>query len=234
MKDLHLAEEDVLALVHRRPVSQEAEEHSIRCSECAQRVAGQKEVWRAMATGLPAPDPEKMWEEIEPHLNAQVPLRRPVTRQPWALAAVLLLSLGIGASWQLYSLGSRIAALEQANIELALEHSSAAWRLAAVAGLSKNPGDQGAIEALLSLLESDPDQHVRLSALEALRDPLEAGAISTGVLVEILASEPSPLVQTDLIVSILQAGGPGMLQAIRDTLPRDSIHPFVAAQLFEI
>ncbi|MBT8397727.1 MAG: hypothetical protein HKO65_05800 [Gemmatimonadetes bacterium] len=233
MRDAHLTEADTLALVRGEPVSADSLGHLDRCSDCAKRVREQQEVWNTLGSLDPGPRSEALWDGIEAHLTPHAAKRRPVIRLPWAMAAALVLSLGLGASWQLFSLRARIASLEQANSELALGHNSASMRLTALADLPESPREQATIDVLLSLLRADPDEHVRLLALEALQGPLESGTVTPRALVEILAMEKSPLVQTDLIVSILGAGGPGMLPAIRNVLPQDSIHPFVSSQLIE-
>jgi hypothetical protein len=126
-----------------------------------------------------------------------------------------------------------MASLEAANAELALGHRSASVRLAAISDLTGEVSDARTDQTLLQILSSDPNEHVRLFALEALRGSLESGALSPEALVDLLATETSPLVQTDLIVWIIRIGGPGMLPAVREALPPASTHPFVASQLTE-
>ena len=233
MNDAHLTETDTLALVRGEPVSSKALEHRERCPDCAARVTEQTELWNTLGSVAPSPRSETMWDIVETRLTPPLAGRRRVKTLPWAFAAALVLSLGLASWWQISSLRARITHLESSNTGLALGHGSASVRVAAIADLAVEIRDEGTDRSLLQLLRTDPNEHVRLLALEALGGALDSGAVSAEELVGFLTTEPSPLVQSDLIVWILRIGGAEMLPAIREALPPTAVHPFVAGQITE-
>lgn len=234
MNDGHLTEAQTLALVRGESAAEDAVAHHARCAECAERVAQQLEVWRALGQAAPAPDSRKMWAGIESNLVPKGTHRPRPPVLPWAMAALLVLGLGVASWWQVASLRGRILDLEAANLELALNHPSAPIRLAAVAGLSGGTQYEGSYQSLLQILRADPNEHVRLLALDALRPPLQSGELSAEALLGLLSTETSPLVQTDLIFWILEEGGSELKPAIRSALRTSPLHPFVASQLSEM
>jgi HEAT repeat protein len=105
--------------------------------------------------------------------------------------------------------------------------------MAAIGAIEPLLDQPSAQTALVDLLRSDPNEHVRLFALDALRELFESHALPVDLLVAALATETSPLVQTDLIVLIRRAERADPTD-LRDVMDGARLHPFVLAQLSSI
>lgn len=194
--------------------------HLAACSDCAADEAA----WRALGAltvGEPAPG-------LRARLGAALaapPARAavwPRWRLPLAAAAsVLLVALGLAAGWwwrgaslpaapaapdtsaQIASLRREVETTQRAVLSL-LRQSSPSTRLQGVVDSTNVPSDDGAVrQALLEVLENDPNPNVRLAAIDALARP---GADASGALVEAFHYQSSPLVQIALMDHLAGSG----------------------------
>ena len=208
--------------------------HLESCSECAERWGLLREVREGLGHDATPRDAEVLWRGIEAEIGVKStssPSRR------WAWAALWVVGLGLGSLWWTqagrptedpgFASGRGETPLVALN---RLASPEASVRMAAVGALEPLLDRASVRDALLDLLRSDPDEHVRLFALDALGPAFAANQVPLEVLLGVLATERSPLIQTDLIVLIRRLSGqePTDLQNLFDGAP---LHPFVVAQL---
>lgn len=133
----------------------------------------------------------------------------------WAVAASVSLIVGISMGWwagrQTYSEASSIAELNNKIMELQqavsltqFGNQSASQRLAAIqASITMQEPDDRVINSLLTTLQSDPSDNVRVAAAEALAAYGDKPQVSMG-LAKSLSSQKDPFLQLLLIEILVQ------------------------------
>lgn len=224
MIDRHLEANEIEALQRGASLPRDRADHADSCPYCTARTQGNDEVWDLLEEAVPTPRTDEMWRGIADYLGRRRWLGSTPAR---AAAAASIVTLAVVASWTFFG-GDR---QEPRHDSLAVAEPSAARRLAAVVDLEARGRPADAVPALMTLLESDPDEHVRIAALDALGDVIIEGHVPRSRLLPILERERSPLVQSDLLDLLLKTGGAELLPTLRRALPRETTHPFVLAQL---
>jgi hypothetical protein len=110
-------------------------------------------------------------------------------------------------------------------------HAPTADRLRAVLSLDVTNAAGSDLAQLLDVLDHDPNEHVRLAALDAMTGSILGGRVRTARLLTILRHEESPLVQSDLVDVLRRVGGDAIVPQLRGALSPETTHPFVQDQL---
>lgn len=213
--------------------------HIQACAECA----GMTELWRRLG-GLPLvePDPrqrqrfDQMLAAYQAGIAAPVTAGRTLPRTPaaaawkqlfWhplpAMAAVLLVAVGLGAGWwlrggaaaatshpadttsqQVAELRQQVQATQQLAVLSLLRQSSPSDRLQGVSySTPLVASDPEVVDALMRSLKYDSSPDVRLAAIDALTSHAGQPDIRSG-LVQSFSYQKSPLVQIALVDSFAE------------------------------
>ena len=226
----HLTQAEIEALRRGESLAGGRDLHAEDCPRCQARLQGFERTWDALGSIVPESDRD-LWPSIAVELEEADRSRR----LPWLKGLAVAAALALVASlWSVARLGwtggmpteRRAAAAEYLDLE-----RPAASRLALVIEVMKQEQEGEGWTSLMAVLESDPDEHVRIAALDLAARAILEGSVPRLRLLSILSAEPSPVVQSDLVDLLLQAGGGDILPSLRDALPVESTHPFVLAQL---
>lgn len=237
--------------------SAELDRHLAECSTCAAEAEALVGLWRALGE-LPEEAPgEGARRRFDALLAAETarqegrpvalgglfdrdrvaPLRRTLLRPGLALAAMLIVGLGIGFLVARRD-GSDVAALRREVGDLhemvamsLLEQRSVSERLRGVAYTREYTGDDEKLaSALYRTMLSDPNVNVRLAALEALK-PLAARPAEREKLVAAVSRQDSPLVQLSLIDLLISSDSAAAKRDLAALLDNPNLDPAVRAYL---
>jgi hypothetical protein len=226
--------------------------HLATCPRCAAEAESLGRLWRGLApeaTEGPSPFLAARFErmlarEIEAASpTAAKPARAVVAAPPalrrWgAVAATLVVGLGLGWSFagggrgdELAALRAEVGSLRETMAVALLAERSPSERLRAVAyGRDYAARDPRVADALLAALANDPDVNVRLAALAALvpnvRLPEERQR-----LVRTVSKQDSPLVQLSAIDLLLESGGEAAQKDLEALAANPELDPTVASYL---
>jgi hypothetical protein len=233
------------------PLSAAAEQrlnaHLATCEACRTEVAAMTETWSDLGT---LDDEDVPHERLRARFHAALAAHEARDSSSWmqrlfdrwwpqqpalqaALAAALAL-VGVLVGQQLPQQGDAdIAALrdEVRIVGLALlDHQSASERLLGVEWSRRTAQSPEVVNALLDLVQYDPNVSVRLAAVDALRVDLEHPGVVDG-LAAALARQESPLLQVALTDALLAVGSDPGIEAVRGILGRDELDPTVREYL---
>lgn len=149
--------------------------------------------------GADAPS-ERMRRRLQGEITAErqrMSRRRARRRRVWAIAAVLVLAVGVGSRQRVSNPGGRAAET------LAALDSASALRRAQAARASTAPADLPAVvrDRLADLLRGDPDPNVRLAAMRALAARDDDDGIRA-LLIEAVATAQAPILQAHLVTTL--------------------------------
>jgi anti-sigma factor RsiW len=139
-------------------------------------------------------------------------------------AASLVLGVGVGLAGAGLGTGAEVRALrgelasvsESVGLSL-LTHPAATERLRGVSLAGRAAADQRVVEALVDVVRSDPNDNVRLAAIEALAQRLDEPGVGPRLL-EVLPVQSSPLLQMTLLEVLLPQNGPQVLEVAEPLL----------------
>lgn len=153
--------------------------------------------------------PSRGWREMLAVLMPQ-PVRLGVA---WALPALVLgVLLGIRVPGseprgEMTELRQEVRSLSRMVTLSLLQQESASERLKGVSyGRSTSPTDERVLSALLAAVKEDPNENVRLAAIDALAGVVERPRVQQ-TLVDSLPRQESPLVQIALVDLLAEAPG---------------------------
>lgn len=153
--------------------------------------------------------PSRGWREMLAALMPQ-PVRLGVA---WALPALVLGVLlgtrvpGPEPSGEMSELRQEVRSLSRMVTLSLLQQDSASERLKGVSyGRSAGPTDERVLSALLAAVTEDPNENVRLAAIDALAGVVERPGVQR-TLVESLPRQESPMVQIALVDLLAEAPG---------------------------
>ncbi len=237
--------------------SAELDRHLAACAPCAAEAAALASLWRELGE-LPEEAPsEGARRRFDALLAGEAarqagrpvalggfrdaersePVRRPVWRSALALAAMLIVGLGIGFLLSRQG-GSDVAALRREVGDLhemvamsLLEQRSVSERLRGVAYTREYTGeDEKLASALYRTMLSDPNVNVRLAALEALK-PLAERPAEREKLVAAVSRQDSPLVQLSLIDLLIASDSAAAKRDLKALVDNPNLDPAVRAYL---
>jgi hypothetical protein len=228
---------------------QRLEAHLRACADCRAEADATTLLWTTLGRDSVELDAEVPHERMRARFHAALAAyesRGGVLDRllaPWAggpalrvAFAVALVVVGVLVGRSLPSRhDDEIAALrtEVRTVGLALlDHQSASERLLGVAWAERAGGEPRAVTALLDRLERDPNENVRLAAVEALRLELDRPEVVDG-LAAALERQDAPLLQVTLANALLSNGGTEGVTAVRRLLERKDLDPTVRDYLDE-
>lgn len=151
----------------------------------------------------------KSWREVLSTLLPQ-PVRLGVA---WALPALVVGILlggrvpGSEKRGEISELRQEVRSLSRVVTLSLLQQESASERLKGVSyGRSTGPTDERVLSALLAAVTEDPNENVRLAAIDALAGVVERPRVQR-TLAESLPRQPSPMVQIALVDLLAEAPG---------------------------
>lgn len=227
--DSHLTDAELDAVRGGATLPGDRLTHAEDCPRCQASIEGFENTWKLLGEVVPAHDGE-LWGSISDALDRDPHPRRLPGLALMAAAAVLVVALGVWGVARMRSLEQGRTERLAAGIELFDAQQAAAGRLAAVLALETGEQSVATLRPLLDVLEGDPDEHVRIAALDVASEAILAGRVPQARLLTILRYERSPVVQSDLVDLLLRSAGPEVVPSLRRALPPDT-HPFVLAQL---
>jgi Putative zinc-finger/HEAT repeats len=219
------------------------EAHLETCADCRAEAEAMALLWTTLGSDTAQLDAEVPHERMRARFHAALAAyesRSGILDRlfaPWAgrpalraaLAAALVV-VGVLVGRALPSPRDEdIAALraEVRTVGLALlDHQSASERLLGVAWAQRAGDEPRAVNALLERLEYDPNENVRLAAVEALRPQLDRPEVVDG-LAAALERQDAPLLQVTLANALLAGGGTEGVAAVRRLLERKELDPTV-------
>ena len=153
--------------------------------------------------------------------------------------ALLLLCTGLGAGLyinkknpvEMARMSSEISEMKQMMVLSLIENPSATERIRAVSLTNeiRNVDDQ-VIEALLSTLNHDPNDNVRLMTLEALTELADNPRVREG-LVQSIVSQTSPIMQSAMADVMLKLQEKKSVKPLKKMLDRDDLNSTVKDKL---
>lgn len=153
--------------------------------------------------------------------------------------ALLLLCTGLGTGLyinkknpaEMARMSSEISEMKQMMVLSLIENPSATERIRAVSLTNeiRNVDDQ-VIEALLSTLNHDPNDNVRLMTLEALTELADNPKVREG-LVQSIVSQTSPIMQSAMADVMLKLQEKKSVKPLKKMLDRDDLNSTVKDKL---
>lgn len=153
--------------------------------------------------------------------------------------ALLLLCTGLGTGLyinkknpvEMARMSSEISEMKQMMVLSLIENPSATERIRAVSLTNeiRNVDDQ-VIEALLSTLNHDPNDNVRLMTLEALTELADNPKVREG-LVQSIVSQTSPIMQSAMADVMLKLQEKRSVKPLKKMLDRDDLNSTVKDKL---
>lgn len=180
---------------------------------------------------------ETFREEVKPR-----PVRRFLHTYAFrAVAACLLLSVGIGAGFwlsersasrrQVDELSEQVRDMRQMMMLSLLENPSATERLRAVSYTrDMNEVNDKVLDALLTTLNNDPNPNVRLVTLDALVQLGSDPRVRQG-LVQALGNQESPLVQVALADAMVKLQEKRSVKPLKRLLRRENLNDLVKTKI---
>jgi hypothetical protein len=211
------------------------------CGSCREEVEGLVRLQAQLdetAVELPSPALRTGFYRMLAQAAVGVPAQSTWSRRPWMQAAITLFLLGSGFAAGYWLRGGRTSEGPARNQNLVLlSQGGPELRMAGILLASQgDPGDPAPAEALLDLLDRDPNESVRLAAVDALylygRQPrvLER-------LVAALPRQTSPRVQVALVDVLGGLREQRAVEALKSLIQLPGLPPEVArrakAQLAE-
>ena len=177
------------------------------------------------------------WRRFAGALESWWPAR-PQTRLA-LVAATLVLGVALGATVAGRDAGAEVRALREelssvsGTVSLSLlTHPAATERLRGVSLADRAPADDRIVGALLEIVAEDPNDNVRLAAIEALAPRLGQPGVKPRLL-RTLPGQDSPLVQMTLLDVLLPADGVEVLEAAEPLLRHEDLDAAVRERLLE-
>lgn len=180
---------------------------------------------------------DTVWSRAVSWLDALWP------RQPQLQAAMVAVALvgGVGVGWlaargedpEIAALRAELSAVSETVSISLLTHPAASERLRGVGLTARAASDERIVDGLLDLVRSDPNDNVRLAAIEALAGRLEEPGVKPRLL-RTLPEQSSPLLQMTLLDVLLPADGQRVLEAAEPLLETDTLDEAVRERLLEV
>lgn len=237
----------------------EAFEKSLAGSpEALQEMNEAKDMWEMMGR-LPEPQPSdalpiRFYAMLDTYKNAEAD-RRNILKELWAkfqqiwtvqprfqLAySILILVTGLGVGYlvksgsgddqQVSNLSSEVKEMKQMMMLSMLENPSATERIKAVSYTNEiDAVDKKVIEALLTTLNNDTNDNVRLMTLEALVKLSEEPMVREG-LVQSITRQHSPLVQSALADAMVKLQEKRAIKPLKKLLKQENLNGFVKTKI---
>jgi hypothetical protein len=217
--------------------------HLESCERCRAEADQLKDLWGALGS-LPEEDPSlgmrsRFYDSLRVW-RLQESERRPRSwRLPHpaleALAAVLLLAVGLGGGYalrgrdssELLQLRGEVSNMRQLVALSLLQQQGASDRLRGVSyAYRSEQNDPQVLSALLTTVDHDPSVDVRLSAVDALRNFTNSSVGRRG-LEQALAKQSSPLVQIGILDQIVELRDRSAAPFIQSLLAGRELNPEV-------
>jgi hypothetical protein len=196
-----------------------------------------KAVWSGLSRiSIPEMDPSRFRYALEGYKEAARPKfswKSLWNRQPkFSLAyTVLFVLLSLGGGWLMKGRQSRelakvedeVSSLKQEMVLTLIENPSATERIRAVSMSTEIPeANERVIDALLTTLNNDPNDNVRLMTLEALRSLADHPKVREG-LVQSIVTQKSPLLQTAMADVMLYLQEKNSVKPLKSILRQEGL-----------
>lgn len=223
--------------------------HFATCQRCGPEFDKVSGVWKDLGQ-LDAPEPgpnlsKQFYAMLEGYAHGSaepdvtpLPRHRGKTSQiiVQCLAAAALLVFG-------FFLGRKPSSTTPADLNPPWSNTSLAWftdpsaaaRLQGVSNLTQHaaPSRPEVFAILLSVLETDASEDVRLAVLRALRPFRDLPQIRKG-LIRTLPNQTAPLVQIEIMDCLVQTNDLNTTQTLESLLQREPLHPNVKQRAQEL
>lgn len=225
------------------PVAREFEAHLDSCPACRRELDELRRVWDGLgAIAQPEPDAglrTDFYSSLREWQRRDSERRRPFwwAKHPGfqAIAAVLLLTAGIGVGrlsmnhdeGKLTELQKEVNDMRQMVTLSLLQQQSASERLKGVSWAYRvEQSDNEVLTALLKTLKTDPNENVRLAAVDALRKFSHLPEARSG-LAQSLSGQRSPLVQVAILDELVDLHDKSSIQTVDGLLRESELNPAV-------
>ncbi len=201
----------------------------------AREFAETKALWEGLSQiSVPEMDKTRFRFALEGYKQAQKPRfswkslwnKQPKLRLAYTL---LLVFIGLSAGWVLKSnqkvelAKAEVSSLKQEMVLTLIENPSATERIRAVSMSTEIPeANDRVIDALLSTLNHDPNDNVRLMTLEALRTLADHPKVREG-LVRSIVTQKSPLLQTAMADVMLNLQEKSSVKPLKSILGQEGL-----------
>jgi hypothetical protein len=217
--------------------------HLESCPACRSEAGQLRDMWDLLGA-MPRPEPDaglrtdfysslREWQRRDSERRAPLWWARHPAFQ--AIAAVLLIAMGIGIGRfaggheenKFTELQQEVKDMRQMVTLSLLQQQSASDRLKGVSWAYRvDKSDQDVREALLQALKSDPNENVRLAAVDALRKFGHSPEARTG-LEQALGQQRSPLVQVAILDELVDMRSKSSIQTVDGLLREPELNPAV-------
>ncbi|HVT92660.1 MAG TPA: HEAT repeat domain-containing protein [Bryobacteraceae bacterium] len=217
--------------------------HLDNCAGCRREVEELRSVWEGLGA-LPRPEPDAglrtdFYSSLREWQRRDSERRRPLwwARHPVAqgIAAAILLVAGIGIGRltlgheeeKFTNLQREVNDMRQMVALSLLQQQSASDRLKGVSWTYRvEQSDIEVQDALLHTLKTDPNENVRLAAVDALRKFSHSPETRAG-LVQALTAQRSPIVQVAIVDELVDLGDKSSVQTMNGLLGQPELNPSV-------
>jgi hypothetical protein len=217
--------------------------HLHSCETCRREVESLRNVWEGLGA-VPRPEPDAglrtdFYSSLREWQRRDSERKRPLwwVRHPavQGIAAAVILAAGIGIGrftlghdeGKLTDLQREVNDMRQMVALSLLQQQSASDRLKGVSWTYRvEQSDIEVQDALLHTLKTDPNENVRLAAVDALRKFSRSPETRAG-LVQALETQRSPIVQVAIIDELVDLGDKSSIRTMNGLLQEPELNPSV-------